>query len=680
MEIVSRGSIKTLPPHKNIQLTVLSESSNKTVVTVISQQDYSVDFDKLRLVVPEMEMNLVSSDQDLLALCGFPRATLPPLIQPIANNNREAVTMTILDQSLLAECTDQSLLLLGNAGYPLWKSLLSTDFLLHQPHTMVADVACKSNVDTDTDNDDAFPPLLQSGSGGSPSTTSSHTLDEPRPYFPIDGPPMELARLVTQQHDLSNPFRAVTISVVGRIGWVKSRTKKAMTCEFLPPNPIPSFKKKRKRDIRDNDDAEQTIDNHPLPWRSVRNDRPMMVELSFGKTTEPDFDIQCLQEGQWIHIDARTNPTDRASLQKWVDDQCLDMLVVRYQILHNRLDDTSKEQQGDITNTSGDSSSSASLSLDNLNNNTISVNIVDDFDSLAMFEMDLLRQLDCLDKNSSALVGLDCEWQPSEFAKSKHLPQPVLLLQISLHSLHTVYLLDLQTLLRPLQSLDTALNEIESKVSDSLERLFRSSELIKVGYQLSSDLSRMAASYPHIPCFQRIDSVLEVASLIKTALQISKQKKSRYITMSLASIITHYLGMSVDKDCQLSDWAARPLSFQQMQYAALDAAVVPVLAERSMESIGAYVTTFEKDFAEASTYDESIQATVPILKRDSADTRLSKEILSWHFVPLQKGTDDEKIVNLQAKNMVGQIWIASSNWGTGQRAPATSAMGSRSGK
>jgi 3'-5' exonuclease len=219
--------------------------------------------------------------------------------------------------------------------------------------------------------------------------------------------------------------------------------------------------------------------------------------------------------------------------------------------------------------------------------------------------------------------------------------------------------------LRPLHPIGTPTNELETLVSNTLQPLFQSTALIKVGYQVASDLGRLTASYPHIPCFQHIESVLEAGSLIKEALRISRQKKSRYITMSLASMISHYLdGMSISKNCQLSDWASRPLSSKQKDYAALDAAVVPVLIEKALESIGGYVSRVE-----TAVDDHDSGAIVPILERFQDDKQLSKEILSWRFLPLQKDLDEEKIAEAKAKNMVGPVWIVSEYWITGEDPP-----------
>eukprot|EP00537_Pseudo-nitzschia_pungens_P001816 CAMPEP_0172373584 /NCGR_PEP_ID=MMETSP1060-20121228/52355_1 /TAXON_ID=37318 /ORGANISM="Pseudo-nitzschia pungens, Strain cf. cingulata" /LENGTH=87 /DNA_ID=CAMNT_0013099967 /DNA_START=23 /DNA_END=283 /DNA_ORIENTATION=- len=60
--------------------------------------------------------------------------------------------------------------------------------------------------------------------------------------------------------------------------------------------------------------------------------------------------------------------------------------------------------------------------------------------------------------------------------------------------------------------------------------------------------------------------------------------------MSLASMASHYLEMSLDKEHQLTDWAVRDLTSEQLEYAALDAAVPAALLEKVLESIDAHVS------------------------------------------------------------------------------------------
>ena len=287
-------------------------------------------------------------------------------------------------------------------------------------------------------------------------------------------------------------------------------------------------------------------------------------------------------------------------------------------------------------------------------------------ETVESFSNDLKQQLGQTNQTKPELVGIDCEWRPSEYMDKPKQPQPVLLLQVSLHSLKKVYLLDLQKLLRPLLSSETSMNDLEEAVNDSLIQMMYSTAIIKTGYQLSSDLRRMAASYPHIPCFREVNSVLEVASLIKRVLHISKQKRSRYITTSLASMSSHYLGMTVNKEDQLCDWSIRPLEQSQMEYAALDAAVSPVLVEKALGSISGSIVV---RYGHHDQPDNELGW--PVIERWDGDTSFSKEILSWRFFNLES-PDPSTISDLQAKQIVGSSWQVASSWITGQISPPPS--------
>jgi hypothetical protein len=195
------------------------------------------------------------------------------------------------------------------------------------------------------------------------------------------------------------------------------------------------------------------------------------------------------------------------------------------------------------------------------------------------------------------------------------------------------------------------MNELETATSEILSKLWESKRILKTGYQIGSDLRRIAASYPHMPCFQQVQSVLEVDSLVKRILHITKQKKSRSVTMSLARMTSHYLGKTVDKECQVSDWMARPLTNKQSDYAALDAAISPALVEKALESV-----------------DARINGDLPRIERWQGDEGLSKAIESWRFFILESD-DPTTIQKLQAKQIVGPSWTVAQSWITGGNPP-----------
>lgn len=205
--------------------------------------------------------------------------------------------------------------------------------------------------------------------------------------------------------------------------------------------------------------------------------------------------------------------------------------------------------------------------------------IVDDLDSVHNFASDLSQLLLSLTTNQddddnnddfqAGLVEMDCEWRPSFYFASSSEPQPVLLCQICLHPLQKVYLLDLQTLLRPLLPPTEPLNELEADVSESVGNLLESTRLIKVGFQVVHDLRQLAASYPHMPICQSVQSVLEASALAKNVMQLNKEKRNaRSATSSLSRLTEAFLGKALNKNQQCSDWSQRPLSDEQVEYAA----------------------------------------------------------------------------------------------------------------
>jgi hypothetical protein len=678
IEIVSRGTVQSLPPHQEIDVAVFFSTSSSCVITAIFEEGkYIVDASKIEAMLFDIDdLVSVTSDDEVIPLCGFPLMTLPPV--GLYSNAAAAglSTMVVLDKALLEKCQSNNLLLLGNAGYPLWKTLLSIDFVLLQKGVRVVDFLVG-----DADND------VFSVTKNISSTTAS--LEEPllsRPYFPISGPPRHLSELVASQQDISNPLKTLVVNVVGQVGAIKRATKKSLICSFAPPRKIKdTATKHKKRKICDIDgDIAGTDDRlNPLPWKCAFDDHPMTVELIFGKVFLQQFGpskqgaaiIQSITVGQMLHIEARTNYGERHSLQKWIDHRSLDLIVTNCQILCNddsHIESDIRENNQLPPGGSRTTPLSPNLSLDNLFvDDYVPINVVDDHESVERFAKDVNDQLQTLDKNGTAFIGIDCEWQPSEFMEDMNQPQPVLMLQISFHNLRRIHLLDLQQCIsKPLQLTGAPIDGIEATLNACLCLLLGSPVLIKVGYQLSTDMKRLAASYPHMPCFHNVHAALEVASLIRKTLLITKQKKSRYIIMSLASMTLHYLGLTVSKECQLSDWSLRPLTQQQIKYAALDAAVSPVLVDKALGSIGAYITTASKKDPEDR--NEEVDSTIPAsptIEGLENSKQLSKEIISWNFVPLKATKDKERIEILKAQHMVGPIWIATSSWVTGSHPP-----------
>ena len=677
IQIVSRSS--KLPA--NIAIKSLVFESYKGPFVVILPDKEKVDRAKLKSLLDVPRVDLVPSDH-VESICGFAPGTVPPLGHFTTDPLPTYVDQGLIDQSRKAS---EDPLLLGGGGHPYWQCLVSLDTLTSLDHVQIATVA----VDKNTHMVDA----QEEPQGSFVSALDLLQTTAPRPLFPVTPPPSHIAHLVIQQRDLPNPLQPVWVTTIGRIGKVQQMAKRLAFCDLLPPTSGEAANPKfQKKGLEPEVSESEEDDLDELPWGSGLDGQGMSVQLIAGKSIcqrlgndRGEIAIKALKEGQLIMVQAKTNVGQRESLGNWVDKRTLDLVVFNYQVLEDAEVDSAMsaatgfgaapvKHRPPSHAVSAVQSSLPTLTLQDcfpkINGERPTVLMVDSMDSLRIFAEDYSRLLSSLDddtddetKNnitSTAMIGVDCEWRPGVFM-APGMAQPVLVLQLSFHPLQKVFLLDFQTLLRPLLPTDEPMNELETLVSAILGELFTSKRLMKVGYQLTTDLQRMAASYPHVPCFQEIHSMLEVSMLVKKVLQMKKQKRSRMITMSLARLCQHYFGKTLDKENQVSDWSIRPLSEQQIEYASMDAAISPLLAEKALETVRAH-----------------INGDRPRIERWHDDEALSKGIYSWRFFFLQ--TEDQKAIRkLNAKQFVGDSWVVTQSWITGQDPPEVLSIPSPSG-
>jgi prolyl-tRNA editing enzyme YbaK/EbsC (Cys-tRNA(Pro) deacylase) len=640
VQILSRGA-PGLPKHQSIETSIFITTNQDSVsfIVAITRDTDTVDEPKLQRIASG-QLSLAPMDR-IQSMFGFALGTIPPL------GHLPTLPLTIfIEESLMEVCQAENQMLLGAAGHPYWQCLVSPEILLTLPNVQVASFSTDKVNAKEGENESTSTgpnPLLY---------VSCAASDAPKPFFSAETPPIHTAQILVEHKDLSNPLKPIQVNAFGRLGKLERKTKKLLTADLLPPF-----------------DKIEEAKEDPRPWRSASSGEDMDVHLIFGKAlfqrfgaTQGDAAIHNLKEGQMIEITAQTKVSNRDSLGRWVGERSLDLEVWDFRILSNESTDdggastmTSDSKPFKHKPVSGTVSPQLPvLTLRDVFGDSGQVEIVDTMESLHAFARDsleLLANLDIPNETTPAtLMGMDCEWQPNQLSPLGE-PQPILLLQISFHSLGKVYLLDLQTLLRPLLSPEAFMNELESVASETLDILFRSKRVVKVGYQIASDLRRIAASYPHVPCFQEIQAVLEVDTLVKRVLHLTKQKKSRSITMSLARLTAHYIQKSLSKECQVSNWSGRPLTQNQIEYASLDAAISPMIAEKALESINA-----------------TIDGKFPRVERWHGDEGVAKAIDSWRFLYLQ--TEDEKAIKkLQAKQIVGPSWIVTQSWITGGKPP-----------
>ena len=76
---------------------------------------------------------------------------------------------------------------------------------------------------------------------------------------------------------------------------------------------------------------------------------------------------------------------------------------------------------------------------------------------------------------------------------------------------------------------------------------------------------------------------MEASTLVRTVMQLNKQGNGRHQeASSLARLTEHFVGRTLNKEEQILDWSIRPLTAEQVEYAALDYSVAPPLIVKTI--------------------------------------------------------------------------------------------------
>ncbi|XP_024528978.1 uncharacterized protein LOC112345788 isoform X2 [Selaginella moellendorffii] len=150
-------------------------------------------------------------------------------------------------------------------------------------------------------------------------------------------------------------------------------------------------------------------------------------------------------------------------------------------------------------------------------------------------------------------IGIDCEWKP---VSTKGEQAKVSILQMA--SKEDAFVLDLLGLsVTAPQALNLCIST-----------LFQSEEIIKLGYAVHNDLEMLAESFPEVDGFRSCKTIID--------LQVFPDKLS---AGGLSGLTKLTMGGHLDKDVRMTDWNQRPLCKEQLHYAALDAAILPLIHE-----------------------------------------------------------------------------------------------------
>lgn len=162
-------------------------------------------------------------------------------------------------------------------------------------------------------------------------------------------------------------------------------------------------------------------------------------------------------------------------------------------------------------------------------------------------EVNSLRDAICY-LEECKVVGMDCEWKPNYVKGSKH--SKVSIIQIA--SEKRVYIFDLIKLYE----------DVPSVLDECLACLLHSPSILKLGYNFQCDVKQLAHSYRELRCFKHFDMLLDIQNVFKER------------SGGLSGLAEKILGFGLNKTRRNSNWEQRPLSHYQLEYAALDAAVL----------------------------------------------------------------------------------------------------------
>ncbi|KAE9358021.1 hypothetical protein PF008_g2856 [Phytophthora fragariae] len=190
--------------------------------------------------------------------------------------------------------------------------------------------------------------------------------------------------------------------------------------------------------------------------------------------------------------------------------------------------------------------------------------VVDNDEALSLATELLMR-------DSVTRIALDAEWRPDSRAA---VPSKCSILQVACDDY--VFIFDF---------VEMALGDLE----ELFEHLFASETIAKIGFAIDGDIKRLRWSFPEVKCFDTFVNVLDFSfETLEATTHLSNgpivatrstsddaaserlQRRKRR-QKGLSTYVKQALGYPLSKLQQKSDWERRPLTLQQVAYAALDA-------------------------------------------------------------------------------------------------------------
>lgn len=197
----------------------------------------------------------------------------------------------------------------------------------------------------------------------------------------------------------------------------------------------------------------------------------------------------------------------------------------------------------------------------------------------------------------------------------------------------------------------------EDSLCRALGELFSHQKVSILGFSVQQDLQKLAASYPHMLCFQRVIHVIDLAPMSKIAYPQGRAVNAfstsdplpRSSDLSLAKLCAISLGVQLDKTEQCSTWHIRPLTPSQVEYGALDAAVLIKLFDSMLRSPNSAIRTTSDVFGKSPRLKVNFKFTVlhttHPLHSSVSPQLFDEEISKPRQVPQLDGVNDEEFLD-----------------------------------
>ena len=162
------------------------------------------------------------------------------------------------------------------------------------------------------------------------------------------------------------------------------------------------------------------------------------------------------------------------------------------------------------------------------------------------------------------IIGIDSETRPSFYDRNnKYARNPTSLIQVAVRNKKGIEFVAIVDLLQ-MSTDDQAMDELNNILHESMS----SADVVKVGQGLENDFREICASYPCLTSLLDVPSILDTNVLYRQIFPEIRQD------ISLKSLVLNFLHLDLIKTQQCSDWARRPLSSSQIDYAAGDALIL----------------------------------------------------------------------------------------------------------